>query len=255
MLNAIRVDFKRLLMTKSFVFLGLLIAVIAPIMQQLLFLGITKTMQEDVPVTMNDLTGYTSMAAIYLAVFVAAFLYAETGEGIVRNKIISGTKRSHILFSYCITNSLVAVILQVLSTISTVVVPVLVHSKFECNLQEIIRFVEISSLAGAAISVLYTVLFICFCTSKVSVAIPASVAILMKIILIIIMDALYTSSGVPKVTGSTLASYELFDRFWAFSHLTGMLRWDNASYLIGNIALIVISIIVGVIVFAKKNLK
>lgn len=255
MANAIRVDVRRLLLTKSFLFLGLLIAVIMPAAQELIMYGAMKAMKQNTPVTMNDFTGYAAMASIYLAVFVTAYLYAEVGEGIIRNKIISGTKRRHIFFSYCLVNSCVAVLLQIVSVVSTALVPLMLHMEFACSPEEIVRLAAVTALAGAAVSVLYTVIFICFCTSKISIALPASIAIFTKILTIVILDALYTDSGIPKVTGSTLKVYEAIDRYVSFSYLQGPVRWDSASYLIGNGALIVLSVLAGLVVFSKKSLK
>lgn len=255
MLNAIRVDFRRYLMTKSFMLLVLIAAVIQPLGLVAIMKGVAKALDFEYTISMNDFSGYTSIAAIYLAVFVTGFLYAEAGEGIIRNKIISGKKRYEIILSYCLVNSVLAVLLQVVSVLTTVLSGFCFSVSFEPQTSEIIRFTAVSALAGVAISIFYTVLFLCFCTVKVSIALPVTVAVVMKIVLIIIVDALYPDSGIPKVTGSTLKIYEGIDRFFAFSHLTGGLRWDNVSYICGNAVLIVISMIIGILVFSKKDMK
>lgn len=255
MLNALRVDFRRYLMTKSFLLIVLLASVVQPAFMEIVLQGLSKAMNWEVVITMNDFAAYSSMASIYLAVLVTMFLYTEAGEGIIRNKMISGKKRYEILFSYCMVNSVLAVFLQIVSVLMVALVGFVVGASFQNSAMEVIRFTGVNLLAGVAISVLYTVVYLCFCTVKVAIAIPAGIAVVVKIVMVFIMDALYTDSGIPKVSGMTLTVYEGFDRYCPFFHMTGELRWDNGSYLIGNTVLIVVSMIVGILVFGRKDIK
>lgn len=255
MLNTLRVDFRRYLMTKSFMALALIAAVLQPLFTELIIWGSAKLFQQNIAVSMSDLAIYTNMAAIYLAVFVTLFLYAEAGEGIIRNKLISGKKRTQVLVSYSLVNAFWAAVLQVLSAITPVLMGLVTGAELQMSSAEVIRFIAVSTLSGMAISIFYTVVYLSFCTNKVSVAIPGTIAAAMYISLIIITDALYTSSGIPKVSGMTLRVYEGIDRFCSFAHLTGELRWDNASYIIGDVALILISLLAGSAIFARKDMK
>ena len=255
MINVLRVDIRRYLMTKTFVFLVFIISVILPVLMRLIMLGLSAFMHKADALVMVEFSTYSSMADIYIAVFVTMFLHAEAGEGIIRNKLISGKKRYEIFISYCMVNAALAVILQGISVLVTGLMGVCTGAIFEVTFSEIMRYTLVSILAGIAISVLYTSVYLCFCTCKAAIVMPACVAIFMRILLVFIEDAIYTSSGIPKVTGITLKLYEGFDRYVSFAHLTGELRWDNASYLIGNLIMIVISMLVGVLVFRKKDMK
>lgn len=255
MINALRVDIRRYLMTKSFLLFALFVAVAQPVFMRLIMMGFGISMHLGASVDLNEFSVYSSMASIYLAVLVTMFLHAEAGEGIIRNKMISGKKRHEILLSYCTVNAALAAILQSISVLATVCVGFCTGSTFDVAMEEVVRFTGISILAGVAISIFYTVLYLCFCTTKAAAALPAVVAIIMKLVLVFVMDALYTTSGVPKVTGTALQVYRCFDRYVAFSHLTGEPRWDNMSYLVGNMVVIVISLVVGILVFRKKDMK
>lgn len=255
MLNALRVDFRRFLMTKSFMVLMLWATVVQPLCTELLIWGFAKLYHENITVTLTNLQSYTSMASIYLAVMVTIFLSVEAGEGIIRNKLISGKKRHHILISYSIVNATVALFLQVFSVLIPLSVGVLVGAQCQVLLPDIIRFTAISSLSGMAIGVFYTAIYIAICDIKISIAVPGIVAVVMYIILLFVLDTLYTDSGVPKVSGMTLKIYESIDRFVPFAHLNGPLRWDNASYIISDVVLIGISLLIGALVFAKKDMK
>lgn len=255
MLNALRVDVRRYFITKGFMILALIIAVAEPLFLVAVMYGLSNVFEMPMEITANDIAAYSSMAAIYLAVFVTMFLYAEAGEGIIRNKLISGKKRIHVILSYCIVNSALAVIMQLISVLVVVATGTALKASFQLGVEEIIRQTVVCALAGMALSILYSVVFLCFCTTKAAIAIPAGIAVVMKVFLTFVMDALYTDSGVPKVTGRTLEIYKGIDRFLPFAHLTGGLRWDNGSYIIGNSVVIIVSLIVGILVFSKKDLK
>lgn len=255
MLNALRVDIRRYLMTKSLLFSLLFLTVVCPIAGEILLSGISGAMGVALPVTMNDYTVFSNTDPIYLALLVSVFLYAEAGEGIIRNKIISGKRRHEILLSYCIVNAFPAIILRIVTMISTTLAGLFSSAGLQVRTADLIRYAWVSTLAEIAVSVLYTVLFLCFCTSKAAVTLPACTAIAMKLAMTLIADALYPDSGIPKVSGTTLKVYEAFDRYSAFSHLTGGLRWDNLSYLTGNVALIAVSLLAGILVFSRKDLK
>lgn len=255
MLNTLRVDIKRYLMTKSFIIFAILIAFLQPLFTEIVMLLVGGAMKADFDVTINNFADYSTLASIFLAIVITMFLHSEVGEGIVRNKLISGKKRYQVLISYCVVNSAVAAILQIISIFAVVIVAICSGSTISVQVDEVIRYTCVTVLAGIAISVLYTAAYLCFCTNKMAIAIPGFIAVFMKICQFVILDATYTESGVPKVSGITLKIYEGIDRFVAFFHIDPPLRHDNASYLIGNIILIIASILVGSIVFSRKDLK
>lgn len=255
MLNTLRVDFKRYIMSKGFIIAALCVAVLQPLFTEMVVNGLAKTLNSKPEVAINNFANYGSLASIFLAIFVTMFLYAEVGEGIIRNKLISGKKRHEVLMSYCIVNSVLAIILQILSVFTVVITTICSGAEALVQIDEVVRYTLIAILAGISVSVLYTVSYLCFCTKKTAIAMPGIIAIFMKILQFIILDAIYTESGIPKVSGNTLKIYRFIDRFVAFFHLSPPLHHDNASYLIGNITLIIASIVVGCIVFSRKDLK
>ena len=255
MLNNIRVDFQRMFLSKVVLYTVFLAAVFIPVGFEAIMVLLDSVMNMDIAVSLTDFSNYSTMAPFILAVLITVYLHGEAGEGIVRNKIISGKKRYQIVLSYCIVTAVMAAAIQVVSVLATPIVPLIAGKAFEVTVSEVIRFTWVSTLAGVSISVIYTALFLCFCTRELSVGIPAALAILSKIVLIVVTDALYTSSGVPKVSGFTLETYVAIDRFVPFSHLAGDLRWDDASYIIGNLAFVIIFAIAGIIVINKKDLK
>ncbi len=235
--------------------ISLFAMVIQPFFLVVVMQGLARLMKAPFAISMNEFSVYSSAAPVYLAILVTMFLYTEAGEGIIRNKLICGKKRYEIMFSYCIVNAAVAIFLQIVSVFMIAALGFVCGAAFQVQPQEIIRFTVVSALAGVGISIFYTMLYLCFCTEKFAIALPAGIAVIMRILMVFILDALYNDSGIPKVSGMTLTVYKGIDRYFAFSHLTGALRWENASYLVGNLLLIVISLIVGICVFTKKDMK
>ena len=255
MLNNIRVDFQRMFLSKIVLFTFLVAAVFIPVGFETIMVVVEHAMHMDSAVSLTDFSNYSSMAPFILAALITVYLHGEAGEGIIRNKIIAGKKRYQIVLSYCIVPAVLAAAIQVVSVLATTIVPLIVGKTFEVTVEEVIRFTWVSTLAEVALCVIYTSLFLCFCTKEIAAGIPAAFAILAKIVLVFVIDALYTPSGVAKVSGFTLKTYEAIDRFVPFSHLTGALRWDDISYIAGNLAAIVIFGIAGIVVINKKDLK
>lgn len=255
MLNTLRVDFKRYMMTKVFLIMAVIFSIAGPVFMNISVNLFADAIKAEKYIGIDSFWYYSANASIYLAVIITMFLNAEAGEGIIRNKLISGKKRYQVLISYCLVNTVVATILELLSVISAAVVGVLSGAVLRVSVDEIIRYTLVATLAGIAIGILYTAVYICFCTKKIANVIPIAIAMLVKIAMIVISDALFTTSGVPKVTGTTLKIYTGIDRYFAFFHLNNELRYDNMSYIIGNAALIIISILVGSLVFTKKDFQ
>ena len=255
MLNNIRVDFQRMFLSKIVPFTFLLAAVFIPVGFETIMVVLDNAMHMDTAVSLTDFANYSSMAPFILAILITVYLHGEAGEGIVRNKIISGKKRYQIVLSYFTVTAVLAAVIQALSVLATPIVPLIAGKRFEVTASEVIHFTWVSILAEVALCVIYTSLFLCFCTKEIAAGIPTALAILFKIVLIVVTDALYTSSGVPKVFGFTLKAYEAIDRYVPFSHLAGDLRWDDTSYIIGNLVAIAVFAIAGIVVMGKKDLK
>ncbi len=255
MLNLLRVDIKRYCITKRFWLLALGSAALTPFLVGLFLFILAQATGDSYQVSLAVFTVYSSMAAILLAMLITSLLHEEVGEGIVRNKLISGQKRSHIFLSYCLLHALLALLLQLIALLGACILPLLLGAVWNLQGSELIRLTAISALASMAVSLFFTALYFCFCTSKAAFILPGAVAIIMKVAMTVIMDALYTESGIPKVSGATLKIYKGIDRFLPFAHLTDLPRWDNASYFWGSGVLILLSLTAGLLVFSRKDLK
>lgn len=255
MLNNIRVDFQRLFLSKIVPVTFLVATVFIPVGFETIMVILDNAMHMDTAVSLTDFTNYSSMTPFILAVLITVYLHGEAGEGIVRNKIISGKKRYQIVLSYCIVTAVTAAVIQVVSVLATPIVPLIAGKEFEVTASEVVHLTWVSTLAEVALCVIYTSLYLCFCTKEIAAGIPVALAILTKIVLIVVTDALYTSNGVAKVSGLTLKAYVAIDRYVPFSHLAGDLRWDDTSYIIGNLVAIAIFAIAGIVVINKKDLK
>lgn len=255
MLNLLRVDLRRYWMSPSAILPALAYVIIGPVLMALLELSLLPEEQSRYTVTIQSFSAFPSAALFVLAMLVLVLLREEVGEGIVRNKVISGQKRHLIFLSYCVSNALLAILLQLLSLLSTFLVPLMVGAVYALRWEELVRLFFVSALAELSISFFYTALCFCFCNSKAGAVMVGSVPILAFVLLKITSDGLYTQSGIPKVSGPALRLYTAFDRYCPFAHLNGALRWDDRSYLLGSAGLIFLSLAVGLSVFSRKKLN
>ena len=255
MLNALRVDMRRYMTSKAYMLLALTASVVYPLFLLIVMKAFSAMMGADYSVEITEFTAYSSMASIFLAVLVTEFLHGEVGEGIVRNKIISGKRKSQVFLSYCIVNMFLAAFLQIVSVLVTRVAAFCLGLEVLVPVADLLRLTTVTAFAGVAISIFYTALYLCFCTSKIAIALPTVVSVAIRILMIFVLDALYPASGVPKASGFTLKLFVGLDRFVAFFHLNGFPHWDNISYLIGNVTLIAVSLGTGLLIFTNKDLK
>ena len=203
----------------------------------------------------TELKGQPGTAAIAIAVFVTAFVMKEFSEGSVRNKISSGTKRSDILLSSVITMVIATVIIQVVSLISILISGNLMMAGFVAAFQEILLINIYYIIAAAAIAVFDTVLMFVLAGNNISLFAGTIIAVVMKFISMMILDDLYPESGETLITGTRLAVFSFIDKYIPYMHLLGFPRFQWSAYVIGGSVLAVTSILVGMLIFEKKDLK
>lgn len=256
MLNTMRVDFRRLFSEKWICAIVGMVSVAFPFFLMAVLCVFGKAMNEKIICENSIFTSYAAMIPFYLAILMTFFLHAELEDGILRNKFISGKKRTSVLLSYCSVAAVLAIVMQLLSIIFTAVFAVFLGLEFEAvTPMEIVHYTIITTLAGITVGVFLAIVYLCFCNSKMAMVIPVGIAILMKIVLVEVLDKLYPESSVCTLTGTRLAVYTWIDRYVPFAHLIGELRWDTPSYLIGCGGWLILSLVIGSIVFSRKDIK
>lgn len=202
-----------------------------------------------------NLTLYPSMAAIILGLLATIYITTDFQEGTIRNKILVGAKRRHIYLASCVIAAGMAFVLQLVFSLATILFGNTIFDGFLLSYQQIAEQMAIYALAGVSIAVLFTTLVFLFGNSKAVFVICPAVALVFRIAALVILDKLYPVDGVCKLTGARLHVYTFLDQYCPFMHLMDFKRWDNMSYLLGNLGLIVISMMIGIVSFNRKEMK
>ena len=258
MLNSIRVDIARLLATKGYVVMMMVVSILYPGTLMGMLWGLYRLLhiKESYACSMNDFTGYGNMAAFFLAIMLTSYLHTEIEDGMLRNKIIFGKRRLMITASYCVVAALIAIVMQVCAMLSTAGTAAILGMEFEdALLGTMVRYAIVVTGAGIVVAIFLTMMYLLFCNTKLAAVIPAAIAIITKLLSVEVLDKLYPKEGECTMTGIRLAMYTVFDRYNPFSYLLGELRWENESYIIGCMVFLICSLVIGGIAFSRKDLK
>lgn len=256
MLNSLRVDFRRLLLTKGYIAGILFVSVIIPCASLVISYGIFRLMNEELTCTISDYLFYPRTAPIYIAWCATMFLTAEIREGILRNKLISGKDRKSILFSYCILVSAVAVAMQLLSVISITLTAFLCKLEFEIlTVTEMTFMVLVHVLASIAVSAFMVVICCLLGSTKAGIILPVTIAVFSKFAHAFVFEKLYPESGICTLEGIQLTVYSFIDKYVPVSYLMTVPDRKLGTYMIGCMGMLLISLLIGINGFKKIDIK
>ncbi|WP_026529159.1 hypothetical protein [Butyrivibrio sp. VCD2006] len=189
----------------------------------------------------------------------AATLYIserEFSNGCIRNKIISGVRRTDAFLSAVIGGMLQGALYAMFACVISTVISVLFTGGYMTfSPPEIADYWLIITMACMTIGAFSTSLIMIFGGSKICYVIGLLIAFVIKVTNAFVLDALYPTKGFCKLTGTKLMAYRFIDRFIPYSYLASEPHYDMPSYLIGCGGLLIISVVIGLIVFNKKELS
>lgn len=179
----------------------------------------------------------------------------EYSDGIIKNKLCCGAKRTNIFISAEISSVIVAFIMSVINQISSLIVALIFTAGFNnITASEIACSFLDNIIASIAIAVFSTSLIMIMGGKNVSYVIGLGTAFVFKLISLEVLDKLYPDKGLCQLTGFKLSLYTFYDRFVPYAHTDGSPRWDMGSTLAGSLGLIIIAFTVGLMVFRKKEI-
>jgi ABC-type transport system involved in multi-copper enzyme maturation permease subunit len=203
----------------------------------------------------TELSGQAGTAAIAIAILVTSFVVKEFSDGAIRNKISSGAKRSDIFLASVITMCIAAFIMQAISMASVIISGNAFTAGFQTSFKDIVMINLCYLIAVLAITVFDTALMFIMSGNNVSLFAVTILAVIVKLASIMILEDLYPESGEVIISGSRLEVFTFIDKYVPFMHLLGFPRFNWDAYLIGGAVLTVVSIILGLVIFEKKDLK
>ena len=201
----------------------------------------------------------------FIFFFLAAFLVTaatlfvtdrEFSNGCIRNKIISGVKRSDAFLSAVCGGMLQGAIYTIFACIISAVFTLLFTAGFIAySVPEVADYWLITIMACMAIGAFSTALVMMLGGNKLCYVIGLLLAFVMKVWDTFILDKLYPEKGSCTLTGAKLAVYSFVDKYIPYSYMMTRPHYGMSSYVIGCSAMIILSVVIGLIVFNKKELK
>ena len=212
------------------------------------FLGIDKLYAEDI-----FLQGISVLPLIN-SIFVGSHMGEEFRDGTIRNKIIRGAGRLEIYASAVCYTIFVSLITQVVLFLTSLLFGYMFFDGCLSVSGFIIRS-GIFTLAGIAISVFFTGLIYIFGSGKVSYVICPSLVIVSYFVNTFVEYKLYPQSGPCTLTTSMQEAFLFVDKYIPLTYFYGDLMHNADCYIIGSIGLALLGIVMGAVVFLKKDLK
>lgn len=255
MSNAVVADFMRLFKSKTY-------AVVVPltIVGYVLMLLIIEALLGRVYTDTflygdTDLRSYAQYSPVVIAILVSIFQGSVFMDGTIRNRIISGNKRSTIFCSACVVNAFMAFSYQIIATLSTIVFSYILLNGFETPMAVIVVNALIYAFAAAALAVFFTMLVFITAKGKLLTVIDPLLSVIVMVAAVFILDKLYPESGVCTLSATVEKIFTFCDEYLPFFHLIGTVRWNLWDYAIGQVGFAVISLVIGSVIFNTKEMN
>ena len=198
---------------------------------------------------------YSTIATFVVTVTTLFVTQGDFDDGCIRNKLISGVKRSDAFLSAIISGMLQGVLLSIVAFVfSLAVLPIFTEGFMSYTIPEIANYWFVITLSSMSIGAFSTALIMIFGGSKISYVVGLAIAFVMRVLDTHVLDKLFPEKGNCTLTGAKLALYKFIDRFIPYSYFSMEPHWDTLSYLVGCLGLILISTAVGLFVFDKKEI-
>lgn len=202
------------------------------------------------------LSAYNDIAFIFITTISVILFSADFTNGTIRNKLISGLKKSEIFVSSVISGMVASVIMTVIVTLFEALLSIIFSEGFMTyNLAELSDNLLMLMITAASVGAFMTMIVLVFGGKKMSYFAGFVTAFFLTILKMQVTNDLYPINGNCILTGTKLALYTAYDRFSPFMHFEGYPRWDLLSYTIGSVVLIALSIGIGLIIFNRKEIN
>ena len=248
-------DSRRIFFSRSF-YVSIAIIFLYQLIASLLIWALTAFLSEGQVASDEIAFLYPSIAAFIVTISTLFITQRDFEDGCIRNKLISGVKRSDAFLSAVVCGILQGALLTIVAFVSSMIVmPILSKGFMDFSIPEMADYWLVITLACMSIGAFSTALIMIMGGSKISYVAGLAVAFLLKMLGTHVLYKLYPDKGNCMLTGSTLELYKFIDRYNPYSYLLDEPHWDSLSYIVGCTGLVVISVVVGIIVFTKKEIR
>ena len=202
------------------------------------------------------LSAYNDIAIFFITALAVMLFTPDFNNGTIRNKLVSGLRKSEIFLSSVFSGMIASIIMTVIVTLFEALLSIIFSEGFMTfNLAELSDNFLMLIVTAAAVGAFVTTIVLLFGGTKISYFAGFVVAFFLNLLGSEVVTSLYPLNGKCTLTGAKLMLYTAYDRFMPFMHFEGYPRWDFLRYLTGSIALTALSIGIGLIIFSKKEIK
>ena len=180
----------------------------------------------------------------------------DFSDGCMRNKIISGISRTDIAMSALIGGMFQGFLYSFAACIFTFLLGAIFGKGLNnYTVGEYADFWIINTMTCMAIGAFSTILIIILGGKKISYVIGLAFAFVMKVFTMDVLDKLFPESGHCSLSGAKLAIYSFFEKYVPYIYQSVRPHYSYLTYFIGCGGLVLISVILGIIVFNKKEIQ
>ncbi len=202
------------------------------------------------------LTSFPTSAPFFIAASILFLFIGDFNDGTIRNKIMCGVKKKTVAASAIVLGGIISSVFVIFSQISGLVVAKIFTNGYESmTAAEIANFSLRNIIAAFAAGCFMAMFLMILGGTKIAYVAGLVVTFLFRVATAEVADKLYPETGYTLLTGTKLQLYTLYDRYCPYAYFTGVNYHDLGKCLIGSAGLITFSLIVGMIVYEKREFK
>ncbi len=202
------------------------------------------------------ITCFPEIAIFLITASTLLITVGDFSDGCMRNKIISGTSRTDIAMSALIGGMFQGFLYSLAGCLVTVLLGVIFGEGLNSyTVSEYADFWIINTMTCMAIGAFSTILILILGGKKISYVIGLAFAFVMKVFTMEVLDKLYPESGPCALRGFKFLLYSFFEKYVPYLYQSIRPHYSYLTYFIGCGGLILISVVLGIIVFNKKEIQ
>ncbi len=255
MSNLIEADLRRLVKSKAFYGICILVPTVLVLLECLSYvfmdiLGFESVVYADSVLSAIEMR----YGALIPALFVGCFAGHETVTGCIRNKIISGNSKNSCFVSSCVASVVASIVAQAVMYISCEIFGAILGEGLIFN-TELLHYTLIRLGASFVLSIFFVALTYIFACNNGAYVAGGALSGAMVIFGLDILTKLYPDDGVVKITGAKLAVYSFIDKYVPFSYFSVPVLREPKIYITGLAGTLILSVLLGAVVYNRKELK
>lgn len=255
MVNVLLADMRKLFTSKAFFIITIAVPTLLILITTISDLAVRLL---DIEVTLYSdkllMDFECRYSAIIIAVIATFFVGQELRNGVIRNRLVCGCSRIVCFLSSVITAWIATTFMQLVAYVMSFVFGKVLGESYLDNMYTL-KNMALWICASFAVAI-FSVLIVYICgESNASYVASGAIAVILYFVINRVNDKLFPQDGIVKITGTKLTIYQGISKYFAFSYLSLPRTYEIRVYVIGCLAMAILSLVIGCVVFSRKELK